>query len=493
MFKGTIIQYFHWYLPADGNLWKQLKEDAPKLKAMGFSAVWLPPAYKSMKGPDGVGYAPYDLFDLGEFDQKGSVRTKYGTRQEYIDVVKAVRDNNMQAMVDIVLNHKAGGDEIEKIKVVKVDPNNRNKVISEPFEIEAFTKFTFPGRNKKYSEFIWDFMCFTGVDCAADAEQKGIFRIISGYGDDWQQMIDDEMGDYDYLMFDDINFRNEYVRNEVSQWAKWFYDQAPFDGVRLDAVKHIPAWFYNEWISRLRQDTGQEIFAVAEYWSPGRTDVLLKYIETTNGSMSVFDATLQQNFHQASQQGKDYDLSKIFENTMVAAAPAKTVTLVGNHDTQPLQALEAPVEHWFKPIAYALILLRDEGYPCVFHPDLYGAHYKDFSHDGNEYEIWIEKVEHIDKLLQARCDYAFGTQRNYLDHPNCIGWTREGDEHHSGCAILISNGDNGNKYMEIGKRYAGRTFYDLLQKNDAEVPINEDGWGEFFAPAGSLSVWIEKL
>jgi alpha-amylase len=493
MFKGTIIQFFHWYLPADGNLWKQLKEESPHLKSMGFSAVWLPPACKTMQGADGVGYAPYDLYDLGEFDQKGSVRTKYGTRQEYIDAVKAVQDNKMQAMVDIVLNHKAGGDEKEKVKVVKVDPNNRNQVISDPYEIEAFTKFTFPGRNKKYSEFIWDFMCFTGVDCVADTGEKGIFRILNGYGDDWQKMIDGEMGDYDYLMFDDIDFRNENVRNELSEWAKWYYDQAPFDGVRLDAVKHIPAWFYTEWLDRLRKDTGQEIFAVGEYWSPGKTDVLLKYIEATNGSMTVFDATLQQNFSLASKKGKDFDLSKIFENTMVAADPARTVTLVSNHDTQPLQALEAPVEHWFKPIAYALILLRDEGYPSVFYPDLYGAHYKDYSHDGNEYEIWLEKVENIDQLLQARCDYAFGMQRSYFDHPNCIGWTREGDDQHSGCAVVISNGENGNKNMEVGKRYAGKTFIDLLQKNDAEVSINEDGWGEFFAPAGSLSVWIEKL
>jgi alpha-amylase len=47
--------------------------------------------------------------------------------------------------------------------------------------------------------------------------------------------------------------------------------------------------------------------------------------------------------------------------------------------------------------------------------------------------------------------------------------------------------------MEIGKRYSGRTFTDLLKKIDAEVKINDEGWGEFFSPAGSLSVWIEKL
>ena len=173
--------------------------------------------------------------------------------------------------------------------------------------------------------------------------------------------------------------------------------------------------------------------------------------------------------------------------------PEKAVTVVSNHDTQPLQALEAPVDPWFKPIAYALILLRDEGYPCVFYPDLFGANYKDYGRDGNEYEIWMPAVENIEKLMQARRDFAYGTQRDYFDHANCIGWTREGNDQHSGCAVVVSNGDNGNKTMEIGKRYAGRIFFDLLQKNPNEVVIDNDGWGEFFAPAGSVSVWVEKI
>lgn len=57
----------------------------------------------------------------------------------------------------------------------------------------------------------------------------------------------------------------------------------------------------------------------------------------------LFDAPLQMNFHHASQQGADYDLSQILSNTLVAADPWHAVTLVANHDTQPLQALEAPV------------------------------------------------------------------------------------------------------------------------------------------------------
>jgi alpha-amylase len=492
MFKGTMMQYFHWYLPADGSLWKQIKEDAPKLKELGISAVWLPPACKASSGGYSTGYDIYDLYDLGEFDQKGSVRTKYGTRQEYIEALEAIHLAGMHVIVDIVLNHKAGGDETEKILVIKVNPDDRNEPISEPFEIEAFTKFTFPGRQKKYSDFEWNFMCFTGVDYAYNLSEDGIYRIINSYGDGWQDMIDSEKGNYDYLMYNDIDFRNKYVRDELDSWGKWYHEQAKFDGVRLDAVKHIPSSFYNEWLDVLRKNTRKEIFAVGEYWAPGQLDLLLKYIDATNGNMSLFDSSLHHNLHHASKAGKDYDLTKIFDDTLVKVMPDKAVTVVANHDTQPLQALEAPVDPWFKPIAYALILLRNEGYPCLFYPDLYGTNYRDHGSDGNEYDIWMPAVENIEKLLYARRDYAYGIQRDYYDHANCIGWTREGDDQHSGCAVVISNGNNGNKTMEIGKRYAGKIFIDMLGKNPAEVQINEDGWGEFFANGGSVSVWIMK-
>ncbi|HEY5463115.1 MAG TPA: alpha-amylase domain-containing protein [Hanamia sp.] len=46
--------------------------------------------------------------------------------------------------------------------------------------------------------------------------------------------------------------------------------------------------------------------------------------------------------------------------------------------------------------------------------------------------------------------------------------------------------------MEIGKRYAGKKFIDMLEKNPVEVEINNNGWGNFLAPAGSVSVWVEK-
>ncbi len=95
MLKGTMLQHFHWYTPDDGNLWKQIKEDAPRLAGLGFTAIWLPPAFKAANGGYSTGYDVYDLYDLGEFDQKGTVRTKYGTRDEYLEALKAIKENGM--------------------------------------------------------------------------------------------------------------------------------------------------------------------------------------------------------------------------------------------------------------------------------------------------------------------------------------------------------------------------------------------------------------
>jgi alpha-amylase len=70
-----------------------------------------------------VGYDPYDLFDLGEFDQKGGI-VQIWFKAQYIEAIQALR-KNIQVIVDVVLNHKAGGDELEKFRVVKVDENDR--------------------------------------------------------------------------------------------------------------------------------------------------------------------------------------------------------------------------------------------------------------------------------------------------------------------------------------------------------------------------------
>lgn len=484
----TMIQYFHWYSDGDSTLYDEVKENAAYLKQLGISAVWLPPAYKASGGGFSVGYDPYDLYDLGEFDQKGTIATKYGSKEQYLSACKTLQNHQISVIADIVLNHKAGGDEKEIFHAIKVNPENRLEYLSEPFEIESYTKFTFPGRCGQYSDFEWNFTCFSGVDFAEGEE--GIFQIIHEHGEGWEDMIDDEKGNYDYLMYNDIEHRNPFVREELNTWAQWYHDQVFFDGVRLDAVKHQSPDFYKEWLYTLRTNTGKNIFAVGEYWAPGELHLLERYIEATEGCMSLFDSSLQNNFHQASLSGGDYDLRTIFDETLTQANPTLSVTVVDNHDTQPLQALQAPVEEWFKPLAYALILLRQDGYPCVFYPDLFGAHYTDKDHEGNDQEIFLNKVDGIEALLQARQLFAYGTQHDYFDEAHCLGWVREGDAEHHGCAVVLSNREASYRAMAIGERYAGQQFYDYLGRCSEQVIIDENGWGNFPVPAGNVSVWV---
>lgn len=484
----TIFQFFHWYFPVDKNLWNHAKDEAPHLAELGVTHMWLPPAYKSAKGTDEPGYAVYDLYDLGEFDQKGSVRTRYGTKEEYLQCINAIHEKKMAVLADIVLNHKTGADELEKIPVHLVNKENRNEKVSEEKTVEAHTRFTFPGRQQQYSNYIWDWRSFSGV-----GENGEIHLILNEHTNGtWENVPEHQYGNYDFLLGCDIEFRNAAVRQELKNWGKWYFETTGIDGFRLDAVKHITADFYPEWLSFLKQECNRDFFCMGEYWK-NELAPLLSYIDATNGAIQLFDVPLHFNFHRASKQGAAFDLRQIFDNTLIAAKPELAISFVDNHDTQPLQSLESWVEEWFKPHAYALILLRLQGTPCVFYTALYGAEYSD-GKEGQEHKIVIMPTDALATLMRVRAAYAYGEQYDYFDTANIVGWTRTGSDEmpNSGCAVLITNADAGEKTMSLGEKHAGRSVFNILGDQNYELLLNEKGEGLFTVEAGNISVWVLK-
>ncbi|MCU0543814.1 MAG: alpha-amylase [Oscillatoriaceae cyanobacterium Prado104] len=487
--NGVMMQYFHWYNPADGSLWNQLAESAKDLAKVGITSLWLPPSYKGTGGGMDVGYGVYDLFDLGEFDQKGSVRTKYGTKDEYLQAIKAAQDAGIRIYADVVLNHKLGADAEEEAEATPFNPDNRGNAIGEFQKIKAWTHFYFPGRNKKYSSMEWHWWHFDAIDYNSyNAGAKAVYLLKDKSFD---RGVDLEKGNFDYLMGCDLDMDHPEVTGELKYWGEWYLDTTNVDGFRFDAVKHVSAEFFQEWLEHLRNYTKRELFAVGEYWS-SQVEALHYFIKVTDGKVALFDAPLHYNFHAASKAGNNYDLRTIFDNTLVQDQPTLAVTLVDNHDSQPLQSLESVVESWFKPLAYALILLRSEGYPCIFYADYYGAHYKDRGKDGSEYEIWLDKHQWIlDRFLFARKTYSYGNQYDYFDHANTIGWTRLGDaEHPGGMAVVLSNGGEGNKFMEVGQ--PNRTYIDITENIKEPITTNDDGWADFRCNGGSVSVWVPQ-
>ncbi len=470
--NGTMLQYFEWYLPSDGTLWNQLAENAAALEAMGFTSIWMPPAYKAMNGINDVGYGVYDVYDLGEFDQKGTVRTKYGTKDEYHAAIHACHQAGLHVYPDIVLNHKLGADRTEEVEAVRVSPDNRNyELDSEYVTTEAETIYDFEGRDNQYSDFKWDHRYFSGVR----NESGGPIYKLKDH--EWSSDVDNEYGNFDYLMGADIDQKVPEVAEELNKWGAWYERMTGLDGVRLDAVKHIDAGFYREWLKYMREESGRNIFAVGEYWS-GDVNKLTNYLDKTDYQMSLFDVPLHFHFCDASYNRDRYDLRTIFDNTLTQRNPIHSVTFVDNHDTQPGQSLASPIKPWFRPLAYALILLRADGYPCVFYGDLYGIPHNNVPPVGTDLEM----------MLMIRRLYAYGKQHDYFDHQYCIGWTRE----KYGMAVLISTKGRHRRRMYVGKEHAGKTFYDALGHVDRKVRINRQGYGDFSVDSGSVSVWLDE-
>ncbi|MES2440864.1 MAG: alpha-amylase [Verrucomicrobiota bacterium] len=493
-FNGTMMQGFHWYSDGDGKHWNRLRQRAPDLAAVGISAIWFPPATKGMGGPYDVGYGIYDLFDLGEFvhrvdvNPQGEKRTKYGTRDEYIAAVEACREHGIQVYADVVFNHKMGGEYEEAFEAIPFDPANRTNALQEARTIRSYTGFNFPGRGDRYSAMKWHWWHFGAVDYnSLDPGFRAVWRMRDT---PFNNEVDLENGNYDYLMGCDLNVDHPEVRDELIHWGKWMLETAPISGFRLDAIKHIEGDFFNDWLDRLEAASQRDLFCVGEYWTP-RLDTLSWYIGNTGGRLHLFDAPLQGKFHQVSRAGGNFDMRTILDGTLMKEFPLFAVTLVENHDTQPLQQLESVVDAWFKPLAYAIILLRAEGYPCIFEADYYGAEYVGKGRDGNDHEIslachrWI-----IDRLLLARRHFAHGPQYDSFDDFDIIGWTRQGTANHPHpMAVLLSDGPAGTKWMEVGK--PNSNFEDITGHVRGLIRSNEFGWAEFRCGGGSVSVWVE--
>lgn len=480
MENGVMMQYFEWNLPNEGNLWNQLKEDAKHLHELGVTAVWIPPAYKAITQDD-VGYGTYDLYDLGEFDQKGTVRTKYGTKEELQAMIEELHANKINVYLDAVMNHKAGADYTERFMAREVDPDQRGQATSEPYEIEGWTGFDFPGRGDTYSNFKWHWYDFSGIDYDVATGKKAIFEIV-GEGKGWSQGVDNENGNYDYLMFADIDLDHPEVVKELQNWGLWVSNELNLDGMRLDAIKHMDDLFIKHFLEAVRAGREAGFYAVGEYWKDD-IDSLKAYLDEVDYEVNLFDVCLHQKLFEASEQGREYDLTNLLEGTLVSTCPDQAVTFIDNHDSQKNSSLESQIKSWFKPSAYGLILLMKQGYPCLFYGDYYSMAGQASPH---------RKV--LDILLKARQQYAYGEQEDYFDHPNTVGLVRMGDEAHpgSGLALLISNGEDGNKTMYVGTDRKGEVWQEITGNISDEVTIGEDGNADFKVHGGKLAVWVKK-
>lgn len=113
--NDVMMQAFYWDVPVNagsfnGSWWDTLTAKMPALKTAGFTGLWVPPPSKGNFGIYDMGYGLYDHYDLGNYNQKGTTETRFGSRTELNSMISAAHSTSggapyMNIYADIILNH----------------------------------------------------------------------------------------------------------------------------------------------------------------------------------------------------------------------------------------------------------------------------------------------------------------------------------------------------------------------------------------------------
>lgn len=321
---GVMMQAFYWDVPspAVGNTtkkwwWDRLTAQANDWRRAGFTAVWLPPMTKGAGGSYSVGYDPYDDYDLGSKDQRFVRNTRYGSREQLQRLCATLRANNLDAMADVVLNHRNGDDG---------QFNFRHP--------DAYGTWG-GGRFGKTRE---DFHPYQPQDDG----------VPEGTGEN-------------YALFGrDLAYRNPETARKMREAGDWLTKALDLKGYRLDYMKGVSAPFLKSYLDHGAM-AGK--FAVGEYWD-GNRETLKWWIDTqVQRRAAAFDFPLRYALKEMCLNPGGFDMRTLRGAGLVGIDPTMAVTWLENHDTDTHDPI------WRNKLMGYAYILTAEGYPCVFYRD----------------------------------------------------------------------------------------------------------------------------
>jgi alpha-amylase len=303
---GVMMQAFYWDVPAGGTWWDKIAEKIPSWQQAGIESIWLPPATKGQNGAYSMGYDPTDYFDFGNYNQNGSIETRFGSKNELIHLITTAHNYGIKVFADIVLNHNSGGQS----------------------EYNYFTQTN------------------TWTDFSQVASGKFKRSQYDFHPNDYHSSDSGSFGG-----FPDLCHHKSYVQdwlwNREDGVGKYYKNQLKFDGWRFDYVKGFEPWVIKEWNSHIGG------FSVGEYWD-ANVNTLEWWANSANSS--VFDFAC---YYKMDEAFDGNNLNALSDDMMWKRNPFKAVTFVANHDTDII---------YNKMLAYAYILTH-EGYPTIFYKD----------------------------------------------------------------------------------------------------------------------------
>ncbi len=461
--SDVFMQGFYWNPPPGGIWYDSLAKLAPRLASAGFSGIWFPPPEKGAAGGYSMGYDPYDHFDFGEFDQKGSRETRFGSRDELIHAINTFHAVGINVYADAVMRHMNGADE--------KGPYECKPYPSWPDS--AWMVFTYPYGSGRFLKTQADFIPNFNV-CDVNYPYHGPDDPIYRFGE-W------------------LCHEKSRVRDSLIVWGLYMRNVLGFDGFRLDAVKHIDPSFMGVWLNSVNQGG----FAVAENWS-GTSDIATWHYYCENvygGGVSMFDFPLRYalqdmcNTTSGAYWMTNLDGAGLVNNGMGGYDVA---TFVENHDFDRIQ-YDGSIDNGHNPIvsnkemAYAYTLFS-EGRPCVWFRDYFG-----YGLSGK-----------IDTLIWIRQNFLYGgtTKRDGLN-PYYVGGGGSQDDMAHDIYIARRNGGDGKPeaYIVINDNpslwlgvwvntgYGNTEFKDYIGRAMNKTSAG-DGRVDLWAPPRGYAIYI---
>jgi alpha-amylase len=396
--KQVTLQGFWWdyfnsnysYRHAD-----YLADLAPRLRAIGIDAVWIPPSIKNKQIVD-MGYAPFDHYDLGDKYQKGYLKTKLGDKDQLLRMVAVMKANGIDVIQDIVLNHitgagsqnGSGGQDPQAIDDGSSNKykNFRYSCFETPSTLETSSNYL--SRKGRFSKNWQNFYPNNNYICCSN-------EINSPY---WGPDISYEANSYG-LSSNAIYNPNQssgYMRSEMRNWLLWYKKQVGFSGVRIDAIKHFPTYVVEDFLWNLQNgngwaNTSEDMFAVGEW--VGNSTELDQWCSDVQNRAGTFDFSLRNAFTGIVQGLGAFDLGSV--PNYQQGNRFRTVPFINNHDTfRPILDADGNYINWntsqqlgaqIEPndprlsLVYAISFALD-GAPMVYFEDLFNIGY-----NGNRY------------------------------------------------------------------------------------------------------------
>lgn len=290
--------------------WDELNAKIPEIAEAGYTSLWLPPPAKA-GSVFSVGYDLFDPFDLGDKNQRGTVRTKYGTKAELLQVVETAHRFGLRVYFDNIMNHR--GFDVPGYN--SSTPTNLYPGLTvEDFHLRRQTDGTY--RNwDNISDWanVWQVQhrpLFGLLDLANEnGSQNENFGTTEGNTAPKISFLR-QPGNNSYYM--DTNLptitgpwrpfngtNGDPVAEDVNAYlirsALWMLNETCCDGFRFDAVKHTPATFFGDTTATANGYVGA-IQTMFDYVHGYGTNVTGNgYFENDDNRNSCFDAEAVRN------------------------------------------------------------------------------------------------------------------------------------------------------------------------------------------------------